>query len=103
MVEDMVLNFPNLSRGDDPSKHCIRFWAYDPSLEIPFFVEEEALCSIDPIGTAPIQEQAMAKGQKRSNREIKKPKKAKLKSPATGPASSSANVKPGPLGRGKKT
>jgi hypothetical protein len=56
-----------------------------------------------PVDASPIQEQSMAKGQKRSNREIKKPKKAKLKSPATGPASSSANVKPGPLGRGKKT
>ena len=44
----------------------------------------------------------MAKGQKRSNREIKKPKKAKLKSPASATASSAANAKLNPMGRGNK-
>jgi len=44
----MALNFPNPSRSYDEAKHCVRFWAYDGSLEIPFFVEEEALCRIDP-------------------------------------------------------
>ena len=44
----------------------------------------------------------MAKGQKRSNREIKKPKKAKLKSPATATASSTAGAKLNPSGRGNK-
>ena len=44
----MALNFPNPSRSYDRTKHCVRFWAYDESLEIPFFVEEDALCSIDP-------------------------------------------------------
>jgi hypothetical protein len=51
MIGDMALNFPNPSRSYDESKHCIRFWAYDQSLEIPFFVDEEALCSIDPSAT----------------------------------------------------
>lgn len=44
----MALNFPNPTRSYDHAKHCVRFWAYDESLEIPFFVEEAALCSIDP-------------------------------------------------------
>ena len=43
----------------------------------------------------------MAKGQKRSNREIKKPKKEKLKTPATATASSTFSGKLNPLGRGK--
>ena len=47
----MALNFPNPSRSYDQAKHCVRFWAYDESLEIPFFVEEDALCSIDPKAT----------------------------------------------------
>jgi hypothetical protein len=47
----MALNFPNPSRSYDQTKHCVRFWAYDESLEIPFFVEEDALCSIDPKAT----------------------------------------------------
>jgi Protein of unknown function (DUF1488) len=47
----MALSFPNPSRSYDETKHCVRFWAYDESLEIPFFVEEDALCSIDPEAT----------------------------------------------------
>jgi len=52
------------------------------------------------IGASPIQEQIMAKGQKRSSRESKKPKKAKLKAPAT--ATSTVNAKLNQSGRGKK-
>jgi len=48
MVVGVALNFPNQSRSYDRTRHCVRFWAYDEALEIPFFVEEEALCSIDP-------------------------------------------------------
>ena len=44
----MALNFPNPSRSYDETKHCVRFWAYDESLRFRFFVEEDALCSIDP-------------------------------------------------------
>jgi len=43
----------------------------------------------------------MAKGQKRSNREIKKPKKEKMKSPATAAASSTISAKLRPSGRNK--
>ena len=44
----MTLSFPNESRSYDSRRHCVRFWAYDAALEIPFFVEADALCHIDP-------------------------------------------------------
>jgi Protein of unknown function (DUF1488) len=47
----MTLNFPNPSRSYDEKNHCVHFWAYDESLEIPFAVGEDALCSIDPKAT----------------------------------------------------
>ena len=43
-----VLTFPNLSRSYDARQRCVRFWAYDDALEIPFFVDASALCQIDP-------------------------------------------------------
>lgn len=51
MVARMALSFPNQSRSYDARQHCVRFWAYDESLEIPFFVEADALCHIDPKAT----------------------------------------------------
>jgi hypothetical protein len=48
----MPLNFPNQSRSYDSRKLCIRFWAHDASLEIPFFVEVDALRRMDPEATA---------------------------------------------------
>jgi len=47
----------------------------------------------------PIGSMHMAKGQKRSNREIKKPKQAKQKISA---AAASSQAKPGVFARGKK-
>lgn len=47
----MALNFPNQSRSFDARQLCVRFWAYDASLEIPFFIEADALCRIDPQAT----------------------------------------------------
>ena len=44
----MALNFPNQSRSYDSRKQCVRFWAHDASFEIPFFVNADALCHIDP-------------------------------------------------------
>jgi hypothetical protein len=44
----MALNFPNESRSYDSRKQCVRFWAHDASFEIPFFVNADALCRIDP-------------------------------------------------------
>lgn len=48
MVALMPLNFPNQSRSYDARQRCGRFWAYDEALEIPFFVEADALCHLDP-------------------------------------------------------
>jgi hypothetical protein len=48
MVTKMALSFPNESRSYDARQRCVRFWAYDESLEIPFFVEADALCHMDP-------------------------------------------------------
>lgn len=51
MVSRMPLTFPNQSRSYDARQRCVRFWAYDESLEIPFFVEADALHRIDPKAT----------------------------------------------------
>jgi hypothetical protein len=48
----MGLSFPNESRSYDARQNCVRFWAYDESLEIPFFVEASALCGMDPKTTS---------------------------------------------------
>lgn len=45
------LAFPNLSRSFDARRQCVRFWAYDEALEIPFFIDASALCDIDPAVT----------------------------------------------------
>jgi hypothetical protein len=45
------LTFPNFSRTYDARQQCVRFWAYDDALEIPFFVEASALSHIDPTVT----------------------------------------------------
>ena len=47
----MSLSFPNQSRSYDARQRCVRFWAYDESLEIPFFVGADALCRVDPKAT----------------------------------------------------
>lgn len=47
----MPLSFPNESRSYDARLRCVRFWAYDEALEIPFFVEADALRGIDPMAT----------------------------------------------------
>ncbi|MDF1790753.1 MAG: DUF1488 family protein [Thalassobaculaceae bacterium] len=39
----MPLNFPNASRSFDPTRDRVRFWGYDQSMEISFFVEATAL------------------------------------------------------------
>lgn len=39
----MALNFTNESRSYDSTRHAVRFWGYDRSMEISFFVTEDAL------------------------------------------------------------
>ena len=43
----MTIEFPNLSRRYDATRHCVRFSGYDGALERPFFVEEEVLWGLD--------------------------------------------------------
>ncbi len=43
-----MLNFPNVSRSYDATRHCVRFWGYDGALEVSFFVEEAAVFRIAP-------------------------------------------------------
>ncbi len=42
----MALTFPNNSRSYDEFHKCVRFWGYDGTLEIPFFVDLEALAKL---------------------------------------------------------
>ena len=53
----MTIEFPNLSRRYDATRHCVRFSGYDGALERAFFVEEDALRSLDAL--APKNEAAL--------------------------------------------
>jgi len=44
----MTLSFPNNSRSFDEAKNRVRFWGYDRSIEISFFVEGDALKKFSP-------------------------------------------------------
>jgi len=44
----MALNFPNLSRSYDSTRHAVRFWAYDSAMETSFFVMADALRRLQP-------------------------------------------------------
>ena len=44
----MKVDFPNPSRSYDESKSRVRFWGYDKSMEISFYVEEDALKRLCP-------------------------------------------------------
>jgi hypothetical protein len=43
----MAIEFPNLCRRYDATRHCVRFSGYDGAIEKSFFLEEEALWSLD--------------------------------------------------------
>ncbi|MEQ8194420.1 MAG: DUF1488 family protein [Rhodospirillales bacterium] len=43
-----ALNFPNVSRSYDATRSRVRFWGYDRSIEILFFVEAAALRKLHP-------------------------------------------------------
>ena len=45
---DMAINFPNSSRSYDATRHAVRFWGYDQSMESSFYVSAEALKRIQP-------------------------------------------------------
>lgn len=44
----MTLSFPNPSRHYDATRHAVRFWGYDNSMEASFFVQADALRRLAP-------------------------------------------------------
>jgi hypothetical protein len=44
----MSLSFPNATRSYDATRRRIRFWGHDSAMEIPFFIEEDALFRMNP-------------------------------------------------------
>lgn len=44
----MKLAFPNPCRSFDESENRVRFWGYDRSIEVSFFVEAAALAKLCP-------------------------------------------------------
>lgn len=42
------LNFPNPSRSYDETRHGVRFWGYNQTFEVSFFVEGGALSKVSP-------------------------------------------------------
>ena len=48
----MGLHFANPSRSYDPTRHAVRFWGYDRSMEVSFFVAEDALLRLRPSVTS---------------------------------------------------
>jgi hypothetical protein len=47
-MKPSALNFPNPSRSYDDTEHGVRFWGYDKTFEISFFVEDGALSKVNP-------------------------------------------------------
>jgi hypothetical protein len=47
-IKNMAINFPNQSRSYDATRHAVRFWGYDRSMESSFFVTADALNRIQP-------------------------------------------------------
>jgi hypothetical protein len=43
-----VINFPNHSRSYDRTRRAVRFWGADSAIEVSFFVNEDALTTIQP-------------------------------------------------------
>ncbi len=39
----MTIAFPNPSRSYDATRRAVRFWGYDKSMEVSFFITEAAL------------------------------------------------------------
>ena len=44
----MSLNFPNPSRSYEPDHARVRFWGHDSSMEVAFFLSEDALFRLAP-------------------------------------------------------
>ena len=48
LATNMAINFPNQSRSYDATRHAVRFWGYDRSMENSFFVTADALRQMQP-------------------------------------------------------
>jgi Protein of unknown function (DUF1488) len=48
LVKLTMIDFPNLSRSYDFTRHAVRFWGYDSAIEASFFIDEDALTQIQP-------------------------------------------------------
>jgi len=46
--------FPNDSRSYDATRLAVRFWGYDQSIEVPFFIGADVLGALQPSGAAAI-------------------------------------------------
>lgn len=44
----MALNFPNASRSYDSTRHAVRFWGYEQTMETSFYVMAGALQHLQP-------------------------------------------------------
>jgi len=44
----MQLIFPNPSRSFDATRNCVRFWGYDATIEVSFFVEPGVFTRLCP-------------------------------------------------------
>ncbi len=44
----MTINFPNRSRSYDATRHAVRFWEYDQSMESSFFIMADTLKEMQP-------------------------------------------------------
>ena len=47
-MKSTVLIFPNPSRSYDDAGHGVRFWGYDETIEVSFFLEAAALSKFSP-------------------------------------------------------
>ena len=45
---NMAISFPNRSRSYDATRHAVRFWGHDRSMESSFYVTADALRQIQP-------------------------------------------------------
>jgi hypothetical protein len=46
--ETHVIDFLNIGRSYDVTRHAVRFWGYDSAIEASFFVDEDALVQMQP-------------------------------------------------------
>jgi hypothetical protein len=48
VATNLAISFPNQSRSYDATRHAVRFWGYDRSMENSFYVTADALSQMQP-------------------------------------------------------